>query len=275
MDGQTKQSEMAAEVLHAMYSRHEKSYHTNTNRRTFLNYYIRLQVEGQCEARIGDNETWEMIYPGDLFLFRPGDRCQLSFTPNKKTNQVLSGNYYIVCRGAWLDHWWDAAERPLKAKIALNGRLLDLCKELELEMTRTKKNWAEAAGYLLRMLLIGLDREIGVATGGTNRELAAAQRMKLYIEDRALSRPAVGEVAAHVGLSKSRASHLFTSAFGQSIVQYALDVRLNHACSLIHYSHYSLQEVADLSGFQQYSFFNRAFRKKYGVSPKQFRMQAL
>jgi AraC family transcriptional regulator of arabinose operon len=34
---------------------------------------------------------------------------------------------------------------------------------------------------------------------------------------------------------------------------------------------YSLQQVADLSGFNQYSYFHRAFRKKYGVSPREFR----
>ncbi|MDF2725618.1 MAG: AraC family transcriptional regulator [Paenibacillus sp.] len=261
---------MTAEVLHVMYSKHVKSFHTNTNR-SFLNYYIRLQVEGQCEALVGDDGAWETIYPGDLFLFRPGDRCQLSFTPNKKTNQVLSGNYYIVCRGAWLDQWWSAAERPRKAKIALNDKLLHVCKELESEMSRTKKNWDEAADYWLRTLLILLDRELSEHAHGSNRETMIAQRMKQYIEDRALSQPTVQEVAHHIGLSESRASHLFTTVFGRSMIQYALDVRLNHACSLINYTDYSMQEIADLSGFNQYSYFHRAFRKKYGVSPKQFR----
>lgn len=260
---------LSAEVLHGMYSKHIRSYSTH-GERPFLNYYIRLQVEGRCEAMIGRSGNWETVYPGDLFLFKPGDYCQLSFAPHKKTAEVYSGNYYFVCRGTWLDRWWNEAERPIQAKIKLDSKLLGLCGELETEMRKTKRNWAEAAGYLLRMLCIEIDRELGEPHAEA-RETVIAGRMKSYIEEHALTELSVKEVADHVGLSKSRASHLFAAVFRQSIIHCALEFRLNHARDLIRYSDYSLQQVAELSGFNQYSYFHRAFRGKYGVSPKQFR----
>ena len=60
--------------------------------------------------------------------------------------------------------------------------------------------------------------------------------MKNYIEENASSMFKLEDVAAHVGISVSRAVHLFKEAFGTTIMQYTMDVRLSMAKERIVFS---------------------------------------
>jgi AraC family transcriptional regulator of arabinose operon len=40
------------------------------------------------------------------------------------------------------------------------------------------------------------------------------------------------------------------------------------------FSPLSLEDVAETSGFANYTYFHRVFRSRFGVSPKQFRMSS-
>lgn len=262
-----------AEVRFARYSYHNKPFRTQRGNRPFVHYYIRWQVEGQCKARI-NGETWQDIYPGDLLLFRPGDQCQLSFGPGKKSNQVRSGNYYLICRGDWIKNWWDENVRPQKTKIALNETMLSIFREVSLELQQRREGWEEAASYLLRILLISIHRSLHTARDMTDSKAFMAHRMKSFIEDHKTIQLKVEDVAKHVGLSESRASHIFKEVFDISIIHYSLEVRLSEACDLICYTNLPLEQIADISGFGSYTHFHRAFRKKYLMSPVQFRNEA-
>jgi AraC family transcriptional regulator of arabinose operon len=68
--------------------------------------------------------------------------------------------------------------------------------------------------------------------------------------------------------------HLFKETFGTTIMQYTMDVRLNMAKERIVFSPLSLEDVAETSGFANYTYFHRVFRSRFGQSPKQFRMNS-
>ncbi|MNI28397.1 Arabinose operon regulatory protein [compost metagenome] len=83
------------------------------------------------------------------------------------------------------------------------------------------------------------------------------------------------QIAKHVGISVSRAVHLFKLTFGQSIMSYAIEVRLGVACEQIRFSVMSLDHVAKSCGFNSYTYFHRQFRMHYGLSPRQYREEQL
>ncbi|MDF2652867.1 MAG: AraC family transcriptional regulator, partial [Paenibacillus sp.] len=74
-----------------------------------------------------------------------------------------------------------------------------------------------------------------------------------------------------VGLSVSRTAHLFKECFGQTIMQYTLEVRLNLAYTQVQTSASPLGEIARVCGFGSYSYFQRSFLNRFGVSPRDFR----
>lgn len=70
-------------------------------------------------------------------------------------------------------------------------------------------------------------------------------------------------------LNKHYMCQLFKNTTGTTIHRYILSRRLGRAKILLHQGH-NVTATSDLCGFQNYTNFIRAFKKHFGVSPKQF-----
>jgi AraC-like DNA-binding protein len=63
----------------------------------------------------------------------------------------------------------------------------------------------------------------------------------------------------------------FKNTMGTSFIDYLKDYRLAMAARLLQASDASILEIAEDVGFESLSYFNRAFKKRYGMTPTQFR----
>ncbi|MEM6612988.1 MAG: AraC family transcriptional regulator, partial [Cyanobacteria bacterium P01_C01_bin.72] len=82
--------------------------------------------------------------------------------------------------------------------------------------------------------------------------------------------PSLIELARQVGLNDFKLKRGFREEFGQSAFKYLHDYRLEQAKHLLAQGEMKVQEVALRVGFESRSYFAIAFRKKYGVNPKQY-----
>jgi len=78
-------------------------------------------------------------------------------------------------------------------------------------------------------------------------------------------------LAAAACLSPSYFSRIFREETGVSVQQAVMDARLKRACELIEYGGLRLSDIALMVGFQDQSYFSRAFQKAYGVTPTQYK----
>ena len=109
-------------------------------------------------------------------------------------------------------------------------------------------------------------------TGGEGGSGAIIRTVCEYIEshtnDRELS---LNRLAGLVSLTPSYLSALFHKKTGKTVVQYINDTRLQKAAELMKDPVVKLYQVADAAGYDDVKYFARQFRKKYGVSPSQYR----
>jgi AraC family transcriptional regulator of arabinose operon len=262
---------LGVRVLVAGYGYHDHPYRS-VKREGFTSYLLRLQVDGQAETVV--NGRTVLVKPGDLLLVAPREPYELTIGRADRREPVRSADYYIFCDGPWMDAWWRGRSRPRRATIPLEDSMLGLWRQLAWEQRRIGRIDERISDYLLRALCLCIDRSLDeYQTRGGTAESLVAHRMKRFIEQNISEELTLQDVADDVGLSVSRAVHLFKETFGCTIVQYIVDVRLKLASDRIRFSAMTLEQAAESAGFRSYSYFYRVFRERYGVSPKQYRQQ--
>lgn len=154
------------------------------------------------------------------------------------------------------------------------GRLLALLRELEENVTGDAFGSAVLAEALFLQLMVALNRWV-LRKKPEQRETDARSDPKIdeiltYINQNLTADLSVDALGQRFYLSRSWLMHRFKSITGCPIHQYVLQKRLILAAQFLREGE-SVGDAARLSGFADYSAFLRAFRKTYGVAPREFR----
>lgn len=155
---------------------------------------------------------------------------------------------------------------------ALQARLIALLEELH---TR-RFGRATALRLGAEELLFALSRLVYEQTFAAAREeeRSLLQSLCAYLEAHLTEPLSLGALAERFFVSKYYIAHLFKEQLGVSVHQYLLQKRLSLCREAIGGGMASTEACASF-GFGDYSAFYRAFRKAYGLSPKQWQALSL
>lgn len=125
-----------------------------------------------------------------------------------------------------------------------------------------------AAVAALIHLLYGLDADSSQIGERGRRPAEEARRFA----EQAYREPiTVRDMAAHCNLSESYLFKLFRQTYGIAPNEFLVQVRLNAAKQLLQDTDLSVGTVALSCGFHSQSYFADCFRRREGVSPREFR----
>ncbi|MNC18201.1 HTH-type transcriptional activator Btr [compost metagenome] len=89
-----------------------------------------------------------------------------------------------------------------------------------------------------------------------------------YLEKHFSERVFISEVAAHVGFSEPYLCQVFKAETGSSILTRLNEIRMMRAYEMLSSGNYLIKQVAMEVGIPDPFYFNRLFKKKFGVAPK-------
>ena len=82
-------------------------------------------------------------------------------------------------------------------------------------------------------------------------------------------------VSSKFGLSEIYLSIFFKEQVGENFHQYLEGLRMSKAYTLLSQSALSIKEIGKEIGYNNYNTFLKAFRRRNGISPKEFRLQQI
>lgn len=134
---------------------------------------------------------------------------------------------------------------------------------------------------LLKSRLIGLLYEL--VEGGyivkneysakRDADMEVLQPVLKYIADNYTADIKISHLARLTARSDTAFMALFKKVMGVTAMEYITHLRINASCEMLRYTDQKIIDIAQNCGYYNLSNYNRIFRKKIGVTPKEFRSQ--
>lgn len=202
---------------------------------------------GVCHAGVG-----EFVYP---------------VTVNGKTRGFVSVSGY---RG--------------KNEAAATGKALHLFKKCgsaktkDPEALRAENLSSEIPDFLeidtaVKPLLFMLENYLETALLNSRRADSLYRRLLRFLVEHRHEPLCMKKIAEEFHCSVSTLSHLFKKESGQSISEYVTTLRLKEAEWILRQSALSVTEISNSLGFCNSAYFSKVFKKRYGLSPTEFKKQ--
>lgn len=102
---------------------------------------------------------------------------------------------------------------------------------------------------------------------GRSRHSDLVDEVVLFVFENYMKRITLEELAEHVNFSVSYISRVFMREIGVSVTAFINRVRIERAKGLLMNKSIPLVDIANLSGFEDQSYFSKVFRKVVGVPP--------
>ena len=216
------------------------------------------------------NES-ETFYLNEVQTAKPGSF--VLFKPNEKQHHIYKGNktaefYYIhfKCDGI-----------PFKTSTVydapLNRTVCDLFEDIIEETIKKHHFYEKLCIYKLLNILTLLERAVLHDNHPDKENLERISRAVHSMNKEYNKNYSLKDYADMCSISKYHFLRTFEKIVGCTPIEYRNNIRMQHAVDLLSEEKLTITEISNLTGFSSPAYFSSAFRQKYGVAPKQFKIQ--
>ncbi|MDR0554660.1 MAG: response regulator [Treponema sp.] len=220
-----------------------------------------VRVKNRLDAAAGDDADTVLIKPDDPASFETAVRRLERIVRLPWRRVVLSDTPFTGV--------------PDTAKIHLQG--VSLYAALTAFREKDRRDLQGNAAYSrphegLEQLPLMLDEASASGCGNFSySDHPVVSAVQYYIAVNYGESLAVEDLASRFNVSGSYLGELFKKHSGLTVMNFANQVRMENAGRLLEYTALSVKEIADKTGFSDSSYFDRSFRRRFGMSPLAFR----
>lgn len=198
---------------------------------------------------------------GDIVILKKNSHYVATFSVPETRDILINFNCISSAEGAEKSFFYD-----VKSDIIIFKSRMDLqksfCDALRYEMTNSRK-------CMVKSILFKIIDEIC----SFEENDTVFKRIKQEIDNDAefaLSEP---ELAKRCSVSVSTFQRTFKRVYKKTVSEYRNELRVAKAKELLITGRYTVEEIAELSGFCDSSYFSRCFKRSEGLSPKKYLKQ--
>ncbi len=226
--------------------RPQKSFGPRVRKYTLIHYVV------SGKGRVFKNNIWYEVRAGQAFLI----------LPDEVATYMADGN----------DPWyyqWVAFDGALSARFAELGAVIDfpagaIGAFLELEESNIREYRAAALLFQLYADLFERKKQSNHYVRRVEDHIRALYMQRLTVED----------IARAMNLNRRYLSRIFKERTGKTIQEYLIEIRMEEAkrCLL---RGFSVEESANLCGYEDSFNFSKIFKKHVGISPLYWKQENL
>ncbi|KAB8198373.1 helix-turn-helix domain-containing protein [Lysobacter maris] len=231
--------------------------------------HLETRIDGgrACRAPARPGEAW--LIPAGAYYVGRADGGNIAYAEFRIKRAWLSG----LGRGAPGDPLRPLMKQRDPLLHGLTGRMIQLADADDDLAGMLRDTMAEVVGlHLLREYPAG----VVARPARTPPSLSEAQQRRLqdYILAHLDQHLGLEELARLAGIGRHRLIEAFRHCFGMTPMQYIIAQRLQLACGLLESTRQDITSIALATGFSSHSHLSSAFKRRYGITPRQFRAQA-
>lgn len=223
-------------------------------------------------------QTGFTAQPGDMVLFNPNDHHEFHKTDKTSTFLCLQISPQLL---------------PAMPQLAVDNRVVndyvteeqlaglkrDMANILRVYLRREEGYALYCVGQSLLVLhrllrALPCHEQTPEETASIDKRNERLRRLIQFVDENYMHKIRLSDFAAMEGCSMSYLSHFIKDAMNQTFQEYVNTVRFNCACKLIAGGNTKMLDVCMESGFSDYRYFSRTFRRKFGMTPEQYSRQA-
>lgn len=228
-----------------------------------------LIFKSKAVVRLGNNEY--TVSPDSAILYEKG-----------------SPQIYRACAGFYINHWvhFDCDDHftqksglPYNTIFTLSDvskaeDILSVISRLSLSDSPVKDDYIE---LMLKMLVLRLGEEFSRREQGTptkkNHYAETLEKLRAEIYSTPAAQRSIAHMAKGLNISPSHFQYLYTAQFGVSCYEDILCARMKNAEYYLLSTDMTVKNVAAICGYENDVHFMRQFKRRYDMTPSQFRQQ--
>lgn len=227
------------------------------------------------------------VTSGDIVLIRPGQLHSIEQKPGysmeyeniiMKPDLLISGDNDL-CAVRFIFPFINGeipSDTYLTPAVSYYNGVSECIRQIDLLCgTKTDGYQLAVKGLLFQFfyLLISNRQKKETSSASQMKSLEKMKTILKYVEEHYAEHITIDDMAALTFYSKSHFMKFFKQHMGAGFIEYLNNYRLTMAERLLKSSDASVLEIAEQSGFDNLSYFNRIFKRKYGLSPGKWRTQ--
>ena len=264
----------------AMHSEIQAPWHLN--KRIILDYELLYVEEGEFLLNYNEKDFW--CKKGDILLLCPNIPHSFHLEKNRLLQPHIhfdmqydkdSENVFICFQ--------DYEELTKTERLMIRENVFPQLQEIPFLKISEKErflklffgvidsreiNSLESKSKMLRLLQMIISENEPEEFSMPSQNPGVAMRVKSYLDANYEQEIQLSDLEKQFGYSKFYLEKLFRQAYGESIISYRNEKRMQAAVRML--QEYSVSQTAQMLGFSSNYTFSRAFRTNYGVSPTQY-----
>ena len=238
--------------------------------RSFIQFHqrfvLKLHIEGESTGYI--EEKFLRFRPGEGILIFPFQIHRIASVPTPGGQLRVLANFTLSPED-------QALLVPLRDRIfAIDDELLAATEKLvKLSAEPPAAGGNQEAVGCLSLMLVALREKVlrEPAVAAAAGEASPTAGIFACIRDRYRTGMPVKELAARLGVSEGSVRRRFLRETGKSPGRTIRELRLKEAAELLRTTREPIRRIGERCGFSTPFSFSRAFRNRFGVSPRAFR----